>query len=90
MSAEQLEKMQQEQYALEQEVMELEKAEPTKNVRLTRCFSAAARLSLPATLLTVTRLPFHFPTYAIGCRQDPVVFREQGRSYLQPCTSLRV
>jgi len=31
MSAEQLEKMQQEQYALEQEVMELEKAEPTKN-----------------------------------------------------------
>ena len=36
MSAEQLEKMQQEQYALEQEVMELEKAEPTRSVRITR------------------------------------------------------
>jgi membrane protein insertase Oxa1/YidC/SpoIIIJ len=33
MSAEQLEKMQQEQMALQQEIMELEKAEPVKNVR---------------------------------------------------------
>jgi len=33
MSSEQLEKMQQEQMALQQEIMELEKAEPLKNVR---------------------------------------------------------
>jgi len=35
MSAEQLEKMQQEQYALEQEIQELEKAENPQTVSLT-------------------------------------------------------